>query len=42
MHALMGTSPIASRAAVAHSQTPLNLSVLDGKVGLFAFKFYWS
>ena len=42
MHALMGTSPIVNRSAVAHSQTSISLNVLtqDGNiVSLFSSYF---
>jgi hypothetical protein len=30
MHALMGTNPTVSKVAVAHSNTPLDISILTG------------
>ena len=33
MHQLMGTSPVVSKAAIAHSRTPIDLTLLDRGAG---------
>jgi hypothetical protein len=33
MHALMGASPVVSKAAIAHSRTTLDLGLLDRASG---------
>lgn len=40
MHALMGTSPVATHAAVAHSTTPIDTSILDRNKVHFYFPCY--
>lgn len=37
MHALMGTSPVATRAAVAHSTTEIDTSILDRNTVCYLF-----